>query len=166
LNRDALGVVANHGVDEYSGKDLLSTSSFDNENRLRRAKTFQYSGGRLAKSDLLYYLMDGTVYEHWLAHYDSEGRIHRTYGLKADGSPLGDGKYVYEYDQEGRRIKTWTFSEFADDNIATNVTIYEYVNDEVGNWVERHEYRLCRDDPSQSKRLTTRTHTYYQVNSR
>jgi hypothetical protein len=39
VNRDALGVVANHGIDEYSGKDLLSTSSFDDENRPRRVKT-------------------------------------------------------------------------------------------------------------------------------
>lgn len=162
VNRDALGVVANHGVDEYRGKDLLSTSSFDIENRLRRVKTFEYSGGRLVKSDSLYYLPDGTVYERWLADYDSAGRIHKTYGLKADGSPLGDGKYVYEYDQEGRRSKTWTFSEFADDNIATNVTIYEYVNDEIGNWIERREYRLWRDDSYQSKRLTTRRLTYYR----
>lgn len=165
VNRDALGVVANHGVDEYSGKNLLSTSSFDNENRLLRIKTFEYSGGRSVKSDSLYYLPDGTVYERWLADYDSEGRIHKTYGLKADGSPLGDGKYIYEYGEEGRRSKTWTFSEFADENIATNVTIYEYVNDEIGNWIERHEYHLWRDDLYRSKRLTTRTLTYYRANS-
>jgi YD repeat-containing protein len=165
VNRDALGAVANHGADEYSGKDLLSTSSFDNENRLRRVKTFEYSGGRLVKSDSIHCLPDGTVYERWLADYDSEGRIHKTYGLKADGSPLGDGKYVYEYDREGRRSKTWTFSEFADDNLATNVTIYEYVNDEIGNWIERHEYHLWRNDSYQSKRLITRTLTYYQANS-
>jgi hypothetical protein len=161
VNRDALGAVANHGIDEYGGKHLLSTSSFDNENRLRRLKTFEYSGGRLVKSDSLYYLPDGAVYERWLADYDPEGRIHKTYGLKADGSPLGDGKYLYEYDQEGRRSKTWTFSEFGDDNIATNVTIYEYVNDEIGNWIVRHEHHLWRDDSYQSKRLTTRTLTYY-----
>jgi len=113
------------------------------------------------KSESLYYLLDGTVCEHWLADYDSEERIHKTYGLKADGSPLGDGKYLYEYDQEGRRSKIWTFNEFGHDNIATNVTIYEYVNDDIGNWLERHEYHLWRDDSYQSKRLTTRTLTYY-----
>jgi hypothetical protein len=106
VNHDAFSVVANHGVGKYSGKNLLSTSSFDNENRRRRVKTFEYSGGRLVKSDSLYYLSDGTAYERWLVDYDSDGRIHKTYGLKADGSPLGDGKYVYEYDQQGRRSKT------------------------------------------------------------
>jgi hypothetical protein len=65
----------------------------------------------------------------------------------------------------GRRTKTWTFSEFGDDNIATNVTIYEYVDDEVGNWIERREYYLWRDDSYQSKRVTMRTLTYYPVNS-
>ena len=160
VNRDALGVVANHGVDDYSGKHVLSTATFDNENRPRRVKTFEYSGDRLVKSESLYYLLDGTVCEHWLADYDSE-ESHKTYGLKADGSPLGDGKYLYEYDQEGRRSKIWTFNEFGHDNIATNVTIYEYVNDDIGNWLERHEYHLWRDDSYQSKRLTTRTLTYY-----
>ena len=96
----------------------------------------------------------------------SEGRIHKTYGLKADGSPPGDGKYLYKYDQEGRRSKIWTFNEFGHDNIATNVTIYEYVNDDIGNWLERHEYHLWRDDSYQSKRLTTRTLTYYEDNPR
>lgn len=165
VNHDSLGIVAGHGVNEYSGKHLLSTSSFDNENRRRRVKSFEYSGGRLVKSDSFYYLTDGTVCERWLADYDSAGRMHKTYGLKADGSPLGDGKYVYEYNEEGRRTKTWTFSEFGDDNVATNVTIYEYVDDEVGNWIERREYYLWRDDTYQSKRVTTRTLTYYPVNS-
>ena len=160
VNRDAEGVTTN-GVSEYSGKHLILTRSFDSENKLRTAKSFEYSGSKVSKSESLYHLPDGTVYERWLADYNSEGRICRTYGLKADGSPLGDGKYLYEYDQEGRRSKTWTFSEFSDDNIATNVTIYEYVNNEIGNWIERHEYHLWRDDSHQSKRLTTRTFTYY-----
>lgn len=160
VNRDGTGVIAN-GVSEYSGGHLISTRSFDNENRLRTAKSFEYSDGKLAKSESLYYLPDGTVYERWLSSYTSEGRIEGTYGLKADGSPLGDGRYLYEHDQEGRRSKTWTFSEFGNDNIATNVTIYEYVNDQIGNWVERHEYHLWRDDSYQAKRLTMRTFTYY-----
>jgi hypothetical protein len=161
VNRDALGIVANHGTDEYGGGHMLSTSSFDNQNRLRRLKTFEYSDGRLVKSDSFYYLPDGAVYEHLLAYYDPEGKIHKTYGVKADGSPLGDGKYLYEYDQEGRRSKTWIFSEFGDENIATNVTIYEYVNDDIGNWIERREHHLWRDGSYQSKSLTTRTLTYY-----
>jgi hypothetical protein len=165
VNRDSGGDVANHGVDDYSGSCLISTSTFDNENKVRRVKTFEYSDGRLLKSDSLYYLPDGNAYEQWFADYDSEQRIHKTYGLKADGSPLGDGKYLYEYDQEGRRTKTWTFNEFGDDNIATAVTIYEYVDDEVGNWIERREYHLWRNDSYQSKRTTTRTLTYYPAGS-
>jgi len=166
VNRDSRGVITSHGVDNYSGTHLLSTFTFDNENRLKRVKRFEYSNDRLVKSDSLRNLPDGTVYERWLTDYDSEGRIHSTYGLKGDGSPLGDGKYLYEYDQEGRRSKTWTFSEFGDDNIATKVTIYEYVNDEIGNWIERHECHRWRDDSYKSRSLTTRTLTYYQNRSR
>jgi hypothetical protein len=165
VNSDAEKVTAN-GVSEYSGKHLISTRSFDNENRLRTAKSFEYSEGTLLKSDSLYYLPDGTVYEHWITDYNPEGRIRRTYGLKADGSPLGDGKYIYEYDQEGRRSKILTFNEFADDNVATKVTIYQYVNDETGNWIERLEYHMWRDDSYQSKGLTRRTVSYYGANSR
>jgi len=160
VNRDPLGILSSHGVDDYSGKHLLSTATFDRENKPKRVKTFEYSGDRLVKSDSLYYLPDGTVYEHCLSDYDSAGRIHKTYRLKADGSPLGDGKYLYEYNQEGRRSKTWTLNEFGEE-IATSVTIYEYVDDEIGNWIERHEYHMWRDDSYRSKHLTTRTLTYY-----
>lgn len=163
VNCDAGGMVSNHGVDDYSGSRLISTSIFDKDNSLKRVKNFEYSDNKLVKSDSLYYLPDGNAYERWLTDYDSEERIHRTYGLKADGSPLGDGKYLYEYNQEGRRTKIWTFNEFGDDNTATAVTTYEYVDDKVGNWIERREYHLWRDDPYQSKCLTTRTLTYYPL---
>jgi hypothetical protein len=129
---------------------------------LKKVKKFEYSDGRLIKSDSLSHLPDGTIYEHWLTGHDSQGRIYRTYGLKGDGSPLGDGKYLYEYDKEGRRSKTWTFDEFGGDKLVTSVTIYGYVKDEVGNWIERHEYHLWRDDSYRTKRLTTRTLAYYQ----
>jgi hypothetical protein len=32
VNRDSRGVITSHGIDNYSGTQLLSTSTFDNEN--------------------------------------------------------------------------------------------------------------------------------------
>jgi hypothetical protein len=161
INRDATGVVTSRGVDEYNGEHLTLMSSFDDHDRPKTVKSFEYLDNKLAKSDSRYFLPDGTWYERWLTDYDSQGRVLRTHGLKADGSPLGDGKYLHEYDEEGRLSKLWTFSEFDDDNIASNVTIYQYVNDERGNWIERCEFHLWRNDSYQSKTTTTRMLTYY-----
>jgi hypothetical protein len=167
VNRDSQGVITSHGVDDYIGNDLmLSTTTFCNWNNLKNwnilksVKRFEYAGGSLVKSELLDYLLDGTGSGRRLEEYDSEGRIHKTYGLKADGSPLGDGRYKYKYDHQGRCITTWAFNE--GDNVATSATIYEYVDDEVGNWTERHEFHLWRDNSCQIKRLTIRTITYYK----
>jgi hypothetical protein len=161
VNRDAAGITTSRGVDEYDGEHLILASTFDGHDRPKTVKSFEYLDNKLTKSDSRYYLPDGAVYERWLTDYDSQGRVLRTHGLKADGSPLGDGKYLNEYDEEGRLSKTWTFSEFSGDNIATNVTIYQYVNDGRGNWIERSEFHLWRNDSYQSKTTTTRKLTYY-----
>lgn len=74
---------------------------------------------------------------------------------------MGDGKYLHEYDEEGRISKLRTFSEFDEDNVASSVTIYQYVNDDRGNWIERSELHLWRNDSYQSKTTTTGKLTYY-----
>ena len=127
------------------------------------SKTFRYADGKLAGSESCFFASDGTLSERWLTDYDSNSRVLSTYGLKADGSPLGDGKYSYEYDEEGRKTKVWTFSEFAADPVAASVTIYEYVNDQLGNWIERQESYIVRDGAHRSKQLTTRTLTYFPL---
>jgi hypothetical protein len=162
INREAAGIITSRGVDEYSGENLILMSTFDAQGRPRTVKSFEYLDHKLAKSDSRYYLPDGAMYERWLTDYDSQGRVLRTHGLKADGSPLGDGKYRYEYDEEGRIGKVWTFTEFDDDNIASSVTIYQYVNDHRGNWIGRSEFHLWRNDSYQSKTTTTRKLTYYE----
>lgn len=161
VSRDATGVITGRRLEEYDGKKLVRLSTFDGKSRPNRIKTFEYSDNRLSKSDSRYFLPDGTWYERCLTDYDSAARIHRTYGLKSDGTPLGDGKYVHEYSEDGRVSKVWSFNEFNDDNIASHVTIYEYLNDEAGNWIERHESHLWRNGSYQSRNITTRKLTYY-----
>jgi|SRR5579859_2975229 len=161
INRDSTGMITSHGVDEYNGEYLVLLSTFDGQGRPKRVKSFEYLDSKLTKSDSQYYLPDGVMHERWLTDYDSEGRVHRTHGLKADGSALGDGKYLHEYDEEGRISKLWTFNEFDDDDTAGNVTIYQYLNDDRGNWIERREFHIWRKDSYQSKTTTTRKLTYY-----
>jgi hypothetical protein len=159
-NHDTAGVITSHGVDEYDGNHLVLTSTFDSEGRRKVIKSFDYSNGRLSKSDSRYLLPDGTLHERWLSDYDLEGRIRGTYGLKSDGSPLGDGKYLHEYEEKGRVNKVWSFNEFGDDNIASKVTVYEYVDDDRGNWIERREFHLWRNDSYRSSTTTTRKLEY------
>jgi len=160
-DRDAAGIITGRGLDEYDGELLLRISSFDSRNMPRRFEFFEYSNNRLAKSDSRYYLPDGALAERWLTDYDSEGRVARTHGLTADGSPLGDGKYRYEYDGMGRRAKVWTYNEFDGSDTASSVTIYEYVDDEHGNWIEQRKRHLWRNDSHESKTVTTRKLTYH-----
>jgi len=149
------------GLEEYDGERLIRISSFDSDDKPRTNKIFEYSDNRLARADSQYYLADGALGERWLTEYDSDGRIARTYGLKADGSPLGDGKYSFEYDGRGRRAKVWTYNEFDGSNTASSVTIYEYVDDELGNWIEQRKRHLWRNDSYESKNITTRKLTYH-----
>jgi hypothetical protein len=161
VTRDTAGSITSRGVSEYSGENLVLTSSCDAQDRRRTLKTFDYSNNKLARSDSRYFLPDGTLSERWLSDYDAEGRILKTYGLMADGSPLGDGKYSYEYNDVGRESKIWTFNEFEDDEVAKGVTIYEYVNDERGNWIERREFHRWRNQSDHSKTITRRKVTYF-----
>lgn len=160
-DRDAAGIITRRGLEEYDGERLIRISSFDSHDKPRTNKIFEYSDNKLARADSQYYLPDGALGERWLTEYDSDGRIARTYSLKADGSPLGDGKYSYEYDGRGRRAKVWTYNEFDASNTASSVTIYEYVDDELGNWIEQCKRHLWRNDSYESKTITTRKLTYH-----
>lgn len=159
-DRDGVGVMTGRGVEDYDGERLISVSTFDSRGTPRTNKTFEYSNNRLAKSDSRYHLPNGALTERWLTDYDSEGRAARTYGLNADGSPRGDGKYRYEYDERGRCGKVWTYNEFDDSTTPSGVSIYEYVDDELGNWIEQRKRHMSRNDSYESTTITTRKLTY------
>jgi hypothetical protein len=161
VNRDATEVIASRGIEEYDGKNWVSLSTFDGHGRLKTSKTFEYSDKTLTKSISQYLLPDGRVNEYWITKYGPLGRIHHTYGLNGDSAPLGDGRYSYEYTENGRVGKIWTFNEFKPDEPASSVTIYEYLDDEIGNWIERRAFHILRDGSWRSKRITTRRLEYY-----
>jgi hypothetical protein len=72
---DTDGKFAGRTVEVFERSLLLSSASYDDNNRLKREKTFRYADGRLQTSDSRYYLSDGTLSEQWLSSYDSEGRV-------------------------------------------------------------------------------------------
>jgi len=147
----------------YERNLLTLFSAYDHNDQLKRAKSFQYVEIKLHSSDSRYYLPDGTLYEQWISGYDSQGRIASTYGLNAEGKPLGDGKYTYEYDAEGRKSRVWSFNDLAENDVANAVTVYEYETDEVGNWIERREFHRSRSDSHWSNKVSTRKLTYYSL---
>jgi len=157
--RDATGVVTGRAVDEFVGNLLTLLGTYDANGRPKRLKSFEYSKGKLSQSVSRYYGYDGKLCEQWITSYDSAGRIAKTFGLKSDGSPLGDGKYAYEYDSEGRRTKIWSFNDWED--VASAVTISKYLDDEKGNWIERSDYHCSKRDSNWTKRIATRRLTYF-----
>lgn len=158
-SRDALGVVTSRGVDEYVDERLTLSSANHADGKPKLLKSFEYSEGKLSQSFSKYYGFTGGLSHLWVTSYDSAGRVAKTYGLKADGSPLGDGKYTYEYDAEDRRTKVWSFNDGED--VANAVTISEYLVDENGNWTERTDSHRSKSDSKWRKNTTTRRLTYY-----
>ena len=91
-----------------------------------------------------------------MTFYDWEGRVNKTFGLTGAGLPVGDGKYVYEYDEESRKKYVWSFDDWSPRNSAIALTINEYDCDEHGNWVERRKFHQFRGDSSWRLTKTTR----------
>ncbi len=156
---DASGVITNYGVDEYDGTKIVRYSSYDGKGKPKTLKTFEYEEGKLSRSVSKHYGDDGTIGQQWITTYDAAGRVSKTFGLKGDGSPLGDGKYSYEYDNEGREVKVWSFNDLED--LASSVRVSEYRNDATGNWIERNDFHRAKSDTRWRKTTVTRTLSYY-----
>jgi hypothetical protein len=159
--RDKSGTVTGRGVEEYAGKLLVSLVSFRANDVVVRRKTFEYWDDKLVQSVSTYYGPNGEVSERWISAYDEDGRITETFGLKSDGKPLGDGRYIYEYDHEGRESRVLSVNEFADDNEPNHTKRFAFKFDEHGNWIKRCEYTRSRSDSNWRKTFTTRKLTYY-----
>jgi hypothetical protein len=159
ITRTTLGQETNRAIELFDDGRLLSVKSFDGDGHLKIEKTFEYAENKLAKCDSNYYGIGGSLAECWISHYNSDGRIADTFGLKPNGEPLGDGRYKFEYDSEGRESKVWSFNEW--DDVATSVKTYEYECDQRGNWIERRALNQSRSDSYWRTEITTRKLTYY-----
>jgi len=161
VSRDASGVVTRRCVQRYVG-ELLSSLALLQVNGLPvLEKVFEYAGKSLLKSLSKYYAPNGNLTEQWISHYDSNGRLEETFGLTAGGKPLGDGKYRFEYDTEGRTIKTLSLNEFTDDDLPDSVSVFEYTVDEAGNWTERRKQSRSKSDSAWRTEMTRREIAYY-----
>jgi len=158
---DSAGVLTRQCVQRYADQFLVSSATSDAKGLRIREKDFEYAGSNLLKSISKYYGLDGILGERWLSHYDAQGWQIETFGLKANGDPLGDGRYTFEYDADGRKLKTLSFNDLSDDEDPKAVTVFEYKSDEAGNWVERHAFHRFRSDARWTERITHRKLTYF-----
>ena len=83
--------------------------------------------------------------------------------ITAKGGPLGDGKYKYEYDVDGKKTRVWSFDDLATDDIPNAVSVFEYVSDDWGNWVERREHHRGRSSSRWGIRISRRRLAYWPV---
>jgi hypothetical protein len=153
VTRNAGGEAIHRHVNELEGERPLVLASFRADGTPLTRKEFEYRDGELVGSIGTYWGALGGVSHRWVTQYDEFERILRTRGEKADGSPLGDGKYKYNYGDGGRLWKLWTFSDFEEK--AQSVETYTYVDDERGNWIERRGVHVWRSDNRKTTNLTT-----------
>lgn len=158
--RDFSAALLRRGTDQYFGDLLISLATFRPDGLPIALKTFEYAEKRLLKSVSQFYGFDGRLSERWISAYDSAGRLIETFGLKEDGKPLGDGRYMYEYDKEGRKYRVSSFNEGSHDDTPNVVSDFVYKCDEQGNWIERREYRRLRSESHRRETLSTRKLVY------
>jgi hypothetical protein len=145
----------------YSGERLSTELIYEANVALRRQKDYRYEGGKLSQTVSRYFNPDGTVREEQIASFGGEGRILFAYGLTASGKPLGDGKYLYEYDAEGRESRRIALDEFDAEKPAKCEEVSDYSSDELGNWVRRCSRSKWLGDSDWTETITLRTIEYY-----
>jgi hypothetical protein len=160
-SRDVSGTVIRRCVEEHVGNLLVSHTTFRANGAISVQKLFEYAEGRLVKSSSAYYGPDGGVVERWISVYDQAGRLAETYGLKPNGEPLGDGRYTYKYDEQGRKLEVLSFNDTASETLPNIVNRFAYAYDERGNWIERRECVRFSGDSRWRRTITTRKLTYY-----
>ena len=163
ITRGMSGDLLGRSVDEYRDELLISDTTFQSNGLPLVQKAFDYAGSKLAHAVSLYYGIDGNLAERHISTYDSEGRLAETYGLKPNGKPLGDGRYRYEYDANGRKCRVLTFSEFSEIDVPSHISEFTYKCDERENWVECRKLWAFRADSHWRETVTFRQIDYYAL---
>jgi hypothetical protein len=158
---DRSGAVTRTGTQRYIGELLVSAASTEANGSPVLEETFLYVDEKLAKSVASYYGMASALAEVWISYYNSSELVAETFGLTAEGKPLGDGRYRYEYDSYARKIKTWSYNDWADEDVPNSVFVFEYTVDEHGNWIERSDHHRSKNDPRWRTQVTKRKLTYF-----
>jgi hypothetical protein len=153
--------VVRRGRDQFDGQLLVATESYTAADVPVFRKSFDYNGNLLVRSQSNFYGLNGALSEQWISDYDSKGRIEKTFGLKPDGQPLGDGRYEYEYDEDNRKTCVWSFNDFDKRDVPNAVQLFQYVSDEAGNWLERRSHHRLKSSSEWRTRVSVRRIAYW-----
>ena len=125
-------------------KNLTLTESYveDAERQIEHRVLYRYdAGGRLAERS--YNDAKNNVYRREVYSYDFEGAVHRTSVFDRSKTKILD--YNYEYDSHQQPINVTTY-DYTDDDAEVSTTLYQYKYDSRGNWVQRTQYTLEKDN--------------------
>jgi hypothetical protein len=159
VTRNPEGVVIRTFADEFEAGRPTLLSSFEADGTSRTRKEFEYRDGRLFRTVASYYAPNDVRFHRWISIFDDRERVQESHGEHVDGSPLGDGKYTYEYRDDGRLWKRSYLNEFTDE--VSSVETYSYFDDTRGNWVEKRGILSWRNKDRPQSSLRTRELSYY-----
>lgn len=127
-------------------KGVLSRMSIFAGNQFVLDRRFSYDQGVLSFQDSRIFSTLGVYAERALTFFDAEGRPKESFALKPDGSPLGDGRYEYVYDERGFRARVLCYDDFSEASEPTSIHTYAYTTDETGNWISQFVFSLEWDE--------------------
>lgn len=125
-------------------KDLVLTESYveDAERQIEHRVLYKYNGeGRLVQRS--YNDAKNNVYKREVYSYDFDGAIHHTSVFDRSNSKIRD--YHYEYDSHQQPINV-TIYDYTDEDPEVSTTLYQYKYDNHGNWIQKTQYQLEKDN--------------------
>lgn len=161
IRHDEAGIVTMRGLKEYEGTSLTFSGTYGPDGFPRYLQSFEYKETTLIKKIGKIHGPDGELYEISTFNFDALGRLRETFGLRPDGKPVGDGRYTFEYDEEGRQLRELSYNDLDDSDVPNSIKRFTYVSDRHGNWIERNDYHRFWSESNWRKHKTTRKLTYY-----
>lgn len=125
-------------------KNLVLTESYveDAERQIEHRVLYKYdASGRLAERS--YNDAKNDVYRREVYSYDFDGAVHRTSVYDRSKNKILD--HHYEYDAHMQPVNVTTY-DYTDEEADVSTSLYQYKYDNQGNWVQRTQYTLEKDN--------------------
>ncbi|MBO4588160.1 MAG: hypothetical protein J5711_04575 [Bacteroidales bacterium] len=125
-------------------KNLVLSESYveDAERQIEHRVLYKYDeSGRLKQRS--YNDAKNNVYRREVYGYDFDGAIHHTSVFDRSNSKILD--YHYEYDSHMQPINVTTY-DYTDEDADVSTTLYQYKYDDHGNWIQKTQYTLEKDN--------------------
>ena len=125
-------------------KNLMLSESYveDAERQIEHRVLYKYDeSGRLVERS--YNDAKNNVYRREVYSYDFDGAVHRTSVYDRSNTKMLDHHYEYDAHQQHINVTTYDYTE-EDPDVST--ILYRYKYDKQGNWIQRTQYVLEKDN--------------------